>query len=481
MNKLKEFINTYKSIPVQVKASVWYTICNLLQKGISFLIVPIYVRVLTTAEYGQYTVFQSWRSILIIFATLNLYAGVFTKAMIEYDDDRDRYTSCMQGLSTVITAVLFGVYLINSNMWNNLIQMDKVTIGLLFVYFVFSPAFSFWSARQRVEYKYVSMVVVTLLTSVATPFLSVFLLYFTDLRSNAVIYGYLFVYIIVGMYFYTMQFVKGKCFYNKNYWIRALKFNIPLIPHYLSMILLVQIDRIMIGYYCGEAEVGIYALAYQISMAMNILIAAINNSIVPWTYEQLKQKEYQGMKMVSNMLCILLATLTICIILVAPEIILIMGTKEYLEAMWIIPAVAISVYYTFCYWFYSNVEFYFGATKFVMIASTLGAILNTILNAWLIPIYGYIVAGYTTLISYLFFVVLHYCFSKEICKKRLGHNDVYDNKFIIGSCVWVTMFGLGCMLLYKHTFIRYCMLGIGIIAGFIHRNKVFAIIKRIKK
>lgn len=104
---LKSAFNKYRSSPVQMKASLWYAICNILQKGISFIVIPIYVRLLTTSEYGHYSVFISWKDIIIIFATLNLYCGVFTKAIVDYKNDRDRYTSCMQGLSTVITIIVF--------------------------------------------------------------------------------------------------------------------------------------------------------------------------------------------------------------------------------------------------------------------------------------------------------------------------------------------------------------------------------------
>ena len=99
-----------KEMPIQAKASLWYTICNFFQKGISFVVVPIYIRLLTTAEYGEWSVFQSWRDILIIFASLNLYAGVYTRALIDKEDDRDRYTSAMQGLGTLISVGFLVVF-----------------------------------------------------------------------------------------------------------------------------------------------------------------------------------------------------------------------------------------------------------------------------------------------------------------------------------------------------------------------------------
>lgn len=402
-----KLVEKYKKIPLQARASIWYTVCNVLQKGISFLIIPIYIRLLSTAEYGQYTVFQSWRDILIIFTTLNLYCGVFTKAMVDYEDDRDRYTSCMQGLSTVITIGMLFVYMINRTYLNRFLEMDTITMLLLFAYYVFFPAFSFWSVRQRVECKYIRMVVATLLVSVFTPGLSLILLFQTDLREKAVIWGYLIVQCAVGLFFYVYQYFRGKCFYEKDYWIRALSFNIPLIPHYLSLIILGQTDRIMIQKYCGNEKAGIYSLAYQVSVAMNVLLSAIDNAKVPWTYERLKKQEYKPIQRVTNMLCGLMIFITIGVILLAPEVITLLGTEDYKEAIWIIPAVSVSVYFTFCYKLFSTVEFYYGATKFVMIASSIGALLNIILNAIFIPRYGFIAAGYTTLVCYLVFMVMH--------------------------------------------------------------------------
>ena len=151
-----------EKIGVQARATIWYSVCNFLQKGIAVLVIPLYVRLLTTAEYGKYTVFQSWRDILIIIATLNLYCGIFTKALVDYQDDRDRYTSCMQGLSTIFTLALFIVYLTSPSFWNSIIDMNIVTVVMLFAYYLFYPAFLFWSARQRVEYKYRIMVFVTI-------------------------------------------------------------------------------------------------------------------------------------------------------------------------------------------------------------------------------------------------------------------------------------------------------------------------------
>ena len=85
MNKL---LVKYRSIPVQVKASLWFLICAFLQKGISFITTPIFTRLLSTSEYGQYNVFNSWMNIIIVIVTLNLFSGVYTRGLVKFEKDR---------------------------------------------------------------------------------------------------------------------------------------------------------------------------------------------------------------------------------------------------------------------------------------------------------------------------------------------------------------------------------------------------------
>ena len=66
---------------------------------------------------------------------------------------------------------------------------------------------------------------------------------------------------------------------------------------------------------------------------------------------------------------------------------MILGTEEYQMAVYVIPVVAVGIFYTFVYDLYASVEFYFGATKYVMYASVTGAVANLILNAIFIPKY----------------------------------------------------------------------------------------------
>ena len=475
---MMNLVARYKNLSVPQKASLWYLVSNILQKGISFFVVPFYVRFLSSSEYGQVAIFFSWQGIFMIFVTLNLYCGVYTKAMVDYPDDRDRYTSSMQGLTTVLTLFWFLLYLLIGDRWNEFFSMDDVTTYLLFATFFTSPALTFWSVRQRVENKYREMVSLTIIKSVLTPLLCILLLIYTDLRANAMIWGILISESAFGIFFYIDQFLKGKCFYHYSYWIHALKYNIPLIPHYLSLIVLGQVDRILIGNICGKDKAGIYGLASQISVIMSVVTSAINGSLVPWLYEQYKKMEFASVRKSSNELCVLLGCLIFLLMLVTPEIVHIIGTSEYDDAKWIIPPIVLGSYVTFCYGLFVNVAFYYNRTKNVAFATTVGACLSVGLNLLLLPRLGFISAGYTSLICYTVFMLMHFIFMMQICKKELNGQLFYDIRFIWLSCLCLLLAMVVCLLLYNLIWIyRYLLL---LIIGLYSYHQSGRIIKQFK-
>lgn len=468
---------------IQAKASIWYAICNFFQKGISFIVVWIYVRLLTTAEYGEWSVFQSWVGILIIFASLNLYAGVYTKTLVDMPDgkERDRYTASMQGLGTLVSLAFLAFYALTHNWCNRLLNLDTPFMLLLFLYFIVYPAFCFWCARQRVELRYRPMVVVTVLISILTPAASILLLQYTDLRAKALILGFLSTQCSLGLIFYIYHFWKGKCFFVPAYWSYAAKFNIPLIPHYVSLIILGQSDRIMIKYICGESDAGIYSFAYQMASAISVLISAINGSRVPWTYEQLRDRVTDRLKTITNALVLMMAGITLMVCLISPEIIRILGTADYAAAVYVIPVVTLGVYFTFVYDLYASLEFYFGATKYVMYASVTGAVLNIILNAIFIPLFGFIAAAYTTLVCYVIFMLMHYLFSRKVLKEQGITERIYDNRTIFLLSFIISVICLASMLTFHYPVIRICLITAIVIACVIKRDVIKGLIAAIRR
>ncbi|MDT2459465.1 lipopolysaccharide biosynthesis protein [Enterococcus avium] len=470
MSIIENTKKAYIRMSAPVKASLWFTICSILQKGITLLSTPIFTRLLTTEQYGVYSVYQAWYFIINIFATLNLYLGVYNNGMTKFPEDRNRFTSSMLGLSTTITMIFFVVYLFGQKFWTGLFDLSPFYLYAMFIAFLFTSAYNFWSTSQRFDYKYKKLVIITIVMAIATPVSGIIGVLITEHKAEARVFTYVLVQSLIGLILYVFIMKKGKCYYSKEYWKYGLAFNIPLIPHYLSTMVLNQSDRIMINNMVGSGEAAIYSVAYQVSMMMTIITTAINNSYVPYTFKELRAKRTEGVRRSSNFLLILVGCACLLATAFGPEIIRVFASKEYYDAIWVIPPVSISVYFMFLYPLFANVEFYFEKTKFVAIASTLAAILNLGLNYVFIPIYGYYATGYTTLASYIVYSCAHMYYYKKIMKREFGKKDLYDLKFIFVFSIFLLISMLLMTIVYKYIVLRYSIILIILIILFINRG-----------
>lgn len=443
--------------------------------------VPIFTRILTTEQYGVFSVYQSWYNIIAIFATLNLSLGVFYNGMIKYEGDRDRYTSAMQGLSTIITVLLFAIYLSFHTFWNSILQLSTVFIIAMFIELLFVPAYQLWCARQRFDYRYKRMIVATVFIAVFSPLIGVIAVLCTEYKAEARVLSYVGVQVLVGLVLYISNLKKGKALFVKDYWKFALGFNIPLIPHYLSMIILGQSDRIMISRLVGTGEAAVYTVAYNIGLLMQLITNAISNSFNPYTYKAIQQKEYQKIGKNANFLLLLVATASVGIMLLGPEIIRVFAAPAYYEARWVIPPVAVATYFIFCYPLFSNIEFYFEEKKYVACASIIGAIANIVLNAVFIPIFGFIAAGYTTLFCYMLFVICHYIFHKKVIARNIPGVVIYDIKSIALITASLLMAMVLITITYNNNLIRYALVVAMLLVFFIKRNSVMSRLGEILK
>lgn len=470
----------YRRLQVTIKASLWFMICSLIQKGISFFTVPIYTKILTTSEYGVYSVYLSWESIVYILATLNLNAGVFNNGMIKYEDKRDVFTSATQGLSTILCIIVAAILLFFSDIVEKFSRLSPYIIMLMMIHVFFSASYNYWITKKKFEFQYRGIVVATLVVALGTPVLAIMLMSTMDVKSDGIILGTVIAQSAVGLVLYILNYIKGKKFFDREIWKYCLSFNLPLIPHYLSYVVLGQSDRIMIDNICGSSDAGIYSLAYQLSIVINLVTNAIDGSFNPWTYQKLKSKDYQSIRSVSTYLILLFSIGVIGLTLIAPEILLIIAPIEYQAAKWVIPPVVAGCFFLFVAGTFMRVEFYHERNKIIMVASTVTAIVNIVLNALFIPIFGFIAAAYTTLFSYMLFALFHYLVMLDTCKKQGYKSFPYDGKMIGLITVITTALAVAFMILYPYPLIRFLIVALIIIGVAINKDKVIILFKEIK-
>lgn len=475
------FLKKYNEMPKPVKASLWFIICNVLQKGIAFITTPFFTRMMSTSQYGQVTLYYSWLEIFTIFATLNLFYGVYNNALTSNYEDRDRVTSSMLGLCSTITVFVFFVYIVFRSLINRWTGMSTLLTTLLFVEILFIPAFRFWATLQRFEYKYRSLVILSLIISVSSPLLGVPAVLLSSEKGIARIVSGVTVQIIISGIIYLLILNRGRQFFSKKYWKYALSFNLPLIPHYLSATVLNQSDRVMIDTMCGRDKAGIYGLAYTIGALVIIINQAVMASYTPYTYQHLKVGEYKSLRKNTTYLLFMVMIITLCLVFAAPEIMLVLGGDAYKEGAWIIAPIAASTFFRFLYSLYANIEFYYEENMFIMIASAITALLNIVLNYFGIRMFGYLAAGYTTLICFVIYAFSHWVFSKKVLKKHTQIRELYNDKSVLLLSLAAILISIGAMVTYDFPLLRYIVILMVIIVCIVKRKAILKFAQSIKK
>lgn len=476
LGKLKKY---YQNLHEPVKASLWFLICGFLQKGISMLTTPIFTRIMTDAEYGRFSVYNSWLSILQIVVSLNLAAGVYTRGLVKNEEDQDRFSSSMLGLSTTCILIWSVVYFLFRNTINQWLELNTVLMVAMLLEIWSHAAYQFWSNRERVNYKYKKLVVLTLIYVILRPLLGVLCVLQVDTQHQ--VEARVLTTVLVNLILFTVLYIaiskKGKQFYNKEYWLYALKFNIPLLPHYLSQMVLNQSDRLMINSICGPTETAYYSVAYTLAMVLLILNNSVSGTMNPWIYKAIKNNETHKIGKVSYGVLGLIALLNMIVVLMAPELLGILAPDSYMAAVWVVPPVTVSVYFTFLYNLFATFEYYYEKTYYVTIATVAGAVLNIVLNAVFIPKFGFVAAGYTTLVCYILYAMAHYFFMKKVTKEQMNGAVIYDARIIIGIGAALVMGAAVIMLFYTKPLIRYGLLAAVLIGMVLKRKALLGVIQ----
>lgn len=469
---MKRFLNQYRYLPIQVRASFWFLICTILQRSITIITTPIFTRILSTKEYGRYSIFTSWMAILTCFITLYIYADIYIQTVIKYDKNKAQYSSAMQGLTITLVLGWLMVYLVFSEKLNKVFSLNTYQMVAMILIIWGHAVFGFWSAEQRVDYKYQLLVIVTFLEAVLQPIISIFFMCVFENKVTGLVWGMAITLLMFGLPIAFKQLANGKVFVSKKMWGDTLKLAIPLIPHYTSSVLLNCSDRIMIQKIAGERQAGIYNLAYTISICGTIINQAMLQTIQPWIIQKIKEKRYQEIKKVAYPILIIIAVINLVIILFTPEIMMIFAPQTYGDAIWIMPPIILSVFFMFLYNLFSYFEFYYEKVSYVSSATGVGAVLNILLNYIFIHCFGYYAAGYTTLVCYILFAVAHYLFMRKICKKEIDNVKVYDIKILFVISVIFILAGFSIMFFYKTPYIRYIIMSGVVLIAILKRDVI---------
>lgn len=473
-----KFKERYNSMSLPLKMGLWFTLCQFIQKGISMISTPIFTRMLSTTEYGRASAFMSWTDIIMPLMTLSVWRAMMN--LFAKDKDKNLVLSNVVTLSLVIS-MLWGILaLIFSEFVIRFTGLPFLLCVCLFIYCFSQNIYYAWTTKLQYEYKYKPLIIASLLYTSFTSFGGVVSVLLLSRSAEGKVIPQVICLFIIAVLIIIGSLNKNKNSFDKSICVFSLCFAVPLIPHYLSEVVLHSSDRIMIDQLCSSADVAVYSVAYSVGGLINLVANTVNTAFVPYQYQKIKSKEYKLLAKNTNIIMVCLAVCLCMLMLFGSEIIYIFGGRAYLEGAALVIPISLGVYFNYMFQLFARVQEYFEQKHTIVIASITCAILNVVLNYVFIPMYGYQAAAYTTFICYLLFCVIHYFFYKVACKKNI-YVEIYDVKGLIAVSVFLVAVSFFIKIIAKYIIAKYIVLSVVIVLIVLCRKRIVDFLVKMKK
>lgn len=468
---LKKLKAKYREISPAAKASVWYAASGILQKAIGVIVVPLYTRIMDPAAYGTYTVFQSWYTMLFVFTSLGLASYVFNNGMMKYEADRDGFSSAMLGLSGASTLVFTASFLLFPGFWTDALGLSAPLVFLIFVRCLISPSYEFWAERLRYEFRYKSVVALTLALTLAVPVASVPVIYFAEDKAAAALVCQVMVMCLVYAVPLISILRKSRRLFNKKYWLYALKFNLPLIPSMFATLALQQLNRVIISGTVGESQAAIYSVAFSVGSITIFIYSALDQAYRPWFYQGMGVKGFRSTG-VGALLIALVGVSCWLVTLFSPETMHLFAPVEYQGGVYAIAPIAASTVLIMLYSILITVEYYFEETAPIPILSVLIAVFNYIVSTLLVPVFGYVAASYVTLACYALLAFGHLFLCRRAMRIHMdGDHPLSPMKLMLLTCGFVALI-LISQLLFDWLLLRVGLLILMLVLSVVFYKKI---------
>ncbi len=392
------------------KNSAIYYLSNVLTKGISFFLLPLYTSILSESDYGVLELISLLSTIVIILFTFQLGQGV-----ARYYNELTTQSEIRIYSSTIAFFVLasFVMYLIISFLFigsiSSYVGLTVNTTAVSLVSVAMNGLFYLSQNQLAWKIKPVQEIISGLVYNLTTIGLTIYFLVW----QHAGVLG-IFIAQSAGA---LAGIALGYFFTARDYGIhfsfpvlkKLLVFSMPLIPGALSIFIFTFSDRICIKEMLDMNELGVYSVGNKIATILTFTSLGVSAALSPLIYKHYKEAETPNkiallFRIFSALSFIVLAFISFF----SKEIILLMTNEKYLAAAQVVPFLLVAIYLNSFVPFFPGL--YIGKkTALISIIAVSTGVLNVALNIWLIPDYGITAAAVVTALSFgLNFILLHY-------------------------------------------------------------------------
>ena len=404
------------------KHGIIYGVGSILEKALAFLLLPLYTTRFAASDYGILGLVTTTGTVLSIIFTIGMNVGLL-RSYYDYDDEESRKKVVSTSFYIVlISSIIMLILGISFSRYLSFLLFKSADYNLHFIIIVITSVFNILNIIPliifRIKKKSVHFIIFQ------TSFLAIgigIIIYLVNYRHMGILgslIGNLAMSVIgcITLYIYFRREIVFK--FLKVEGKKMLLLGLPLIPSDLSVFVFTAIDRYFLNYYSTTKELGLYNLAYNFGNMMTVLIATPISLIWPVMYLSVKDHD-NAKEFYSRTLTYTLTVsffLFLILSLLSKEVLQIMSNKEYWGANAVIPLIVL----TYSLW---------SIRKIINVASTLkrkmlglaivnfgGAAVNIGLNFLLIPRYGILGAGYSTLITYILVIIALIIYNQSLMK-----------------------------------------------------------------
>lgn len=386
------------------KHSAIYGLGGVFNAILGLILLPIYTRFLTPADYGILSLLMITLSVLGVVVQMGLGSAMFREVIYRGTDRRVVQRTVLLFYAVEAVAVYAVLYLL-APVLSELIFTSRAYVyplRLISATVVLGTVHTVLTASLRLRERSFSFSLLAALRLVVGATLNIYFVAILRRGVNGLILAgliqeALFAAINLGVLFPELRArISGAALR------RLLVYGVPLVPFGIARLVMTSADRYFLQHLSTTTEVGLYSLGYNLGMVVNLAVTAIQLAWPARMFEIAKGPDAE--EKFSRMLTYYLLTmgfLALVISTLAPEALIVLATPAFYGAASVVPLIALSyILYGAMYITNTGLETA-NKIKWMSPAIVAAAVLNLVLNYLWIPGYGMMGAAWATLASYL--------------------------------------------------------------------------------
>ncbi|MEM8933161.1 MAG: oligosaccharide flippase family protein, partial [Acidobacteriota bacterium] len=386
-----------------------YAIANMLQRGLSFILLPVYTRFLDQADYGALELLNGLSAILFGLLLLGMPSALTKVFHRDCKTDEDRQAALPTAMALDLPPLLIGSTLLI--IWAEKIGLwilgepgRAAEVRLAVVTVVVASLVAIILANFRTREQALSFATLNFVQFGLGMLLNVALVVWYRMGIFGVLWGNLFSALValpLGLWMARRDIVPR---FERRLVRPLLHFGVLVIPTAITGWVITMADRYVLRYYGTLADVAEYSVGYKIGMILQMgLVWPFQLAWPAVAYSISKRAGHEkSYARVLTYLCFALVGGVLALSLLSRAGLQAFAGDSYDLAYQVVPLVAMAYAFAGVQFCLAPGVHIAGLTRYLTLYSVIGTLINLGLNFLLVPTYGMMGATWATVASYLF-------------------------------------------------------------------------------